>query len=270
MRYAFDVRRPRRGLVVSAGLVCLGAACSPRALLPAEPERDAARDLPADTGSPGDGGGAGDASTLDGSIPTKDGVPIGDCVEPSPAELAALGCPTTEPQQASSCNLPAELRCRFAISTRNGYASQDVLQCAPSNFPTSSVAMEWFGARVTCGRTCGLPASNAIALVAADCEGRAVVSCRGDLKAGGLVFTAESTAQNLLDAELEAVVFACAKGTVYNELIEISVANGCPRTLALPAGFDPALAACMKARLERTRWDCAVPLACGSYQRILL
>ncbi|MDB4983057.1 MAG: hypothetical protein JWM82_3809 [Myxococcales bacterium] len=255
---------------MSAGLCCLGAACSPRALSHAEPERDAERDLPADTASSGDDGGGSDVSTLDGSIPTKDGVPIGDCVEPTPAELAALRCPATEPQQESSCDSSAALRCRFAISTRNGYASQDVLQCAPSNSPTSFGAMKWFGARVTCGRTCELPASNAIALVAADCEGRTVVSCRGDLEEKGAVFSAESTAQDLLDAELAAAVFACAKGDVFNELIEVGVASGCPRTLAVPAGFDPSLAACVKARLERTRWDCALALACGSYQRILL
>jgi hypothetical protein len=229
----------RLQLAVSVGLGCFGAACS-------------------------------SGATRDGSIPTKDGVPIGDCVEPTPAELAALGCPATAFQQGSSCDRAAALRCRFAISARNGYASQDVLQCAASNSPTSPGAMEWLGARVTCGRTCQLPATNAIALVTADCEGRAVVSCRGDLEAQGQVFSAESTAQDLLDAELAAAVFACAKGGVFNQFVEVSVANGCPRTLAVPTGFDPALAACVKARLESARWDCAVPLACGAYQRIFI
>ena len=246
--------RARLQLVVSVGLGCLGAACSSSALSQAGPD-----------------GGGGDALTLDGSIPTKDGVPIGDCTEPTPAELAALGCPATEFQQGASCDRPAALRCRFAISARNGYASQDVLQCAPSNSPTSPGAMVWLGARVTCGRTCHLPAANAIALAAAGCEGRPVASCRGDLEAAlGQAFSAESTAQDLLDAELAAVVVACAKGGVFNQLIEVTVANGCPRTLAVPTDFDPALAACVKARLEGARWDCAVPLACGSYQRIFI
>jgi hypothetical protein len=108
------------------------------------------------------------------------------------------------------------------------------------------------------------PATIGIALQAADCDSRPIVSCRDDL---GGSFTDDPTAQALFDEEVTHAVALCVGDnmSMIDVLFEVSAANGCPRTLAVPAGVAPAVVTCLKARFERARWDCAVPLACGSY-----
>src|SRR5689334_2238278 len=68
-----------------------------------------------------------DAATRDAAgevfvaaIRTKDGVPIGDCTEPTAEELAAMGCPVTRPIAGTACDVPDGVFCRYAIETANG------------------------------------------------------------------------------------------------------------------------------------------------------
>jgi hypothetical protein len=274
-------RRHSAGTAFGAALaVVLAGACGPRTLTPTTPENDAAPDTPGDTAPYAQGDAAPDAHADvaapgtdvgqepvledDGGLRTKSGVPVGDCVEPT----AAAGCPQTEPEQESPCDGHVGLRCPYPIMTSDGYASQDVVTCSRSDFSTPPGAIVWFGTRNICGRTCDLPPANTIALPTADCQSRAVVKCQLDLEGAGWSFSADNSAQNFLDDELAAVVTACAKRQLTDQLIEVLVTNGCPTSLL--AAVDASVLACLKARLATVLWDCAIPLTCAQYDIVLI
>jgi hypothetical protein len=217
------------------------------------------------SGNPDGGGGRG-------PIPTKDGVPIGDCRELSADELAALGCPIEPPQPLSSCDgsiagCPYELRscdvpgteCPYEIRVESSMSSQVFYRC-------SGDAPSWGGgAMLTCGIVCAAPEAH-ITEFSPSCGNRTVSSCAS----GSDIL---STAQNKLDIAFASLLSDCgypvspvSPGTLFDR-VQLELTDGCPTRLSSISPLDSAVLQCLTARLDSLRWDCALNLTCTAFAR---
>lgn len=204
---------------------------------------------PLSASRPDGGTGEGDAA-----VPLKNGVPIGTCVDTTPAELAA-GCPSGPPGRDVPCNAPSTLRCRYPIDAADGVATQDFLICDTRGLN----GRIWVGPRITCGRSCAFSPGEPFVLETTNCGSRPVISFRDDLMKGDAIYSEEwTTTQDLLDAEIDKVVLGCIKD-LYGAHIEVGVQGGCPQRFTTSVPLDPSATACIQAALEKVRWDCAAP-----------
>jgi hypothetical protein len=244
--------------VVTGGLACSHA---PLTDSPGAPSADAA-------GAAGNSGLSGYAPVDDPSIPTKGGVPVGDCTEPTAEQLTALGCPVSEPAFQSSCDAPASALCRYSITVTPGFSSQLVYGCE-QQLGSTTTTTAWTAVRTTCGESCRATATNIIDVSGATCAERSVVSCLAQLSNMGDFFAASPTKQELLNSELSLLVSTCAGGVNDNE-VEVHLEGGCPVQISSEKPFSPEVVACFKTRLETLRWDCAEDLVCGRFDHVLL
>jgi hypothetical protein len=100
-------------------------------------------------------------------IPTKDGLPIGDCTDPTPEELAASGCPPELEYMAPCTEIGAI--CRTEIRTDASQTSQGYLTCQENGQLNVGVLL-------TCGSTCDVSAGNDAMLRR---DGLQLTSCHG-------------------------------------------------------------------------------------------
>jgi len=199
-------------------------------------------------GSPGGGGSGGRAAA-----PMKDGVPIGDCQELTPAERPSA-CPAQPPEPLSSCVAPENTACAYDIEVADGRASQDVFLCngEPRSWGTGVV--------VTCGTTCGAPGAYVVALSGVACSQRTPSSCDDH----GSVY-AFPTAQQRLDGSFERLLRDCLGNAAYGNQFQLDLKDGCPQSLSTSQALTLDGRACVEQKLGNLRWDCALDLSCSRY-----
>jgi hypothetical protein len=214
------------------------------------------------------GGAAGGSPAGDGSartIPTKNGVPIGDCVDPSASALAAAGCPTAQPPMMSACGAPAGTVCRYEIQTEPGYSQQAVFVCSDKSWGP--------GVLNTCGQICQLgvaatsPPAQIVDLQGGACASRPVTECQG--VPGTQYWAPAQTAQTRLNEQLRAQIAVCY-GSMQENSIQVQVIDGCPVRLTVQAVVDASVIECLTTGLATQRWSCAMDLVCAQYSMFYL
>jgi hypothetical protein len=214
---------------------------------------DASAGMPAG-GAPEVAGGAGSGWVL----PTKDGIPIGDCTEPSASELTRDGCPASEADGVACDAAQNGDVCRYAIETEPEFMSA---------FQGYAVCLDgrWVPGDQRCSDTCH-SASTGIETVrfdTSDCSTRPRLACaRVDP-----TVVPRPSAQNSMDDELEALVQGCSPSAWY---AEVDFENGCPTELITSSSIDPSVVACLVSKLTGVRYDCAVPIPCSSWSAIAI
>lgn len=190
-----------------------------------------------------------------GTIPTKNGVPIGDCREPTTAQQTALGCPTTAPAPMSACAAPIGTICRYDIDTSLGYiAYQNVFGCDSEG--------SWGpGASQLCGQTCSYSGSTVIDLDSANCSSRTLTRC---IDAMNRQYAYPPPAQTLLNDYLHDALNTCLGGTFLG-FVTLDVKSGCAKRLTTDRSLAPEQSACLKQRFESVRLDCAQQVLCSSF-----
>jgi hypothetical protein len=210
-----------------------------------------------------DAAGDGDASDSAGEAPItprfKEGVPIGDCEELGPAELAARGCPPTPPSVDVACNVPKETVCGYSIKVEGELSSQVIYTCPR---PFDGAQPRWFGWTSSCGVACPADQRDSIPIDGPPCAERPIVSC-GE----GRTYAIGTTAHRIASDELGAHIAACGGGSITGVTIHLEVKDGCPVRLF---GLGPPISDCLKERLSNLRWRCAMPLVCANYGIYLL
>lgn len=203
------------------------------------------------------GGGEAARAGAGATVPTKDGVPIGDCRERDPSEQLLAGCPDTAPAEATACDAAQEGNtCRYTIHTAPELmsAEQDTAICKEGT---------WRGPFLQqCSVTChALTGTNVLSLDASDCAARARLDCYPiDVSA-----VVSPTAQTLMDWKLQTLLSECVTPLPYGEHVEVDFSDGCPSSLATAVTLDPSIVACLAAKLTGVRYDCAVPLPCSTW-----
>jgi hypothetical protein len=186
-------------------------------------------------------------------IPTKGGIPIGDCKEPTAQSLAAQGCPATQPQPMQACSADQDGKeCRYEIRIESTLTSQLVFTCNASEGNWGPGSTEF------CGETCGTRDEHAIEFDTEDCTERSAAVC-DDGK--GTQYAFAPSAYTLTGAMLQSALGACMTDRPGN-LIEMAFVNGCPARMTSHMELDAAAVTCLKQRLARARWKCATTLPC--------
>jgi hypothetical protein len=218
-------------------------------------QRDAP-DVSASGGAPPLAGAAGSGVTL----PTKDGIPVGDCTEPSASELTRDGCPVNASDGGACAATQAGVVCRYAIETQPEFTSavQSYAVCLDGR---------WVPGAQRCSDMCRacLDGISAQRFDTSDCATRALLACPADPSV-----VPRPTAQNLMDDELERLVESCGPKPLYSPGAEIDFENGCPAALLTATQVDPGLVACLVSKLTSVRYECAVPLPCSFWSDIAI
>jgi hypothetical protein len=184
-------------------------------------------------------------------IPTKDGLPIGDCTDPTPEELAASGCPPELEYMAPCTEIGAI--CRTEIRTDASQTSQGYLTCQENGQLNVGVLL-------TCGSTCDVSAGNDAMLDATDCSSRPVTEC----DTSEVTYGVPPLAQQRADRELAQVIQVCGGFPIDNR-IQVKLLNGCPYALSTTPTLSASIVDCLKGTLSQVRWSCAEDLMCASW-----
>jgi hypothetical protein len=186
-------------------------------------------------------------------IPTKHGIPIGDCKDPTAQSLAAQGCPAMQPQPMQACSADQDGKeCRYEIRIESTLTSQLVFTCNASEGNWGPGSTEF------CGETCGTSDEHAIEFDTKSCTERTAAVC-DDGKGTQYAFT--PSAYTLAGAMLQSVLEAC-KADMASNLVEMAFVNGCPARMTSHIELDATAVACLKQRLAPARWKCATTLPC--------
>ena len=206
----------------------------------------------ASLGTPGLGGS--------GALPTKDGIPVGDCTEPTPSQQADAGCSVPQPV-GSPCDVQGAA-CRYSIETSQELAS------ALQNY---SVCLDgrWFATTERCSETCRA-ARDLVETTfdTSDCEARPELACNPGMF-GDDQTSPPLSAQVLMDEELEALLATCGLLDAPGPDVEVDFENGCPSALGVLASLDPTVVACLVANLAGARYGCARLLPCSHWNRTI-
>lgn len=186
-----------------------------------------------------------------------DGVPVGDCREPTSATRLP-GCPERPPGEGFACEAPNGVKqCPYDIEVREGEAWQRVFVCHPEQ-------LTWSSSQFQCGVVCPDLAPHVLELER-NCEGRTITKCANP----DIVYAFE-TAQQLLDSALERALRSCWGDMSYGTRFRIEVEQGCATRFESAVALPPAVASCVTGRLNGLRWDCASNLRCGRYYVAIL
>jgi hypothetical protein len=209
--------------------------------------RGAAAGEPGDAGAPsaGEPGAAGAHE-----VRTKNGLPIGDCTEPTAEELAASGCPAVLEPGAPCTQI--EATCRSEILT------DDRTRSVQNYFTCQEDGHLGGGSGYVCGKTCNGSAGNDATLDISDCSSRPFTEC--DTTNVNYPYLAQDKA----DHELARIIQACG-GPLIDIRVEVKVMNGCPYALSTISTVSASVVECLKATLSNVRWSCSEDLACVSW-----
>jgi hypothetical protein len=190
-----------------------------------------------------------------GTIPTKDGIPIGDCHEPTADQLTALGCPISKPAPMSACTAPVGTVCRYDIDTSLGSsAHQDVFACnSEGNWGAGSSAL--------CGQKCSYSGSTVIDLDSTNCSSRAITRC---IDAMNRQYAYPPSAQSLLNDYVLEALNTCMAGSFLG-YVTLNVESGCATRLTTDRSFSTEVVSCLKQRFESIRLDCAMQVLCSNF-----
>jgi len=206
----------------------------------------------ASAGTSGDAAGEQGVGGRDEPPPTIDGVPIGDCREPT-SETRSAGCPEEPPMESEVCEAPDGLKqCPYTIEVSEGSASQRVFICHPEQ-------LIWGSLQASCGMLCPELGPHVIELEQ-PCAERTMTTCRS----ANIIYAYE-TAQQWLDSAFEGAVARCVGGSTYGTQFWLELENGCPARFASAVALPQDVAECVSSTLNQTRWDCAVDLSCSRY-----
>jgi len=217
-------------------------------------------------GAPMNGGGGSSGGTTQGAgngavagtpseppVPTKNGVPISDCREPTPETLSASGCPPVDPVEGDACDLPDRTRCDFEITTQSGWSYQDWASC--EGHAWSQIYGE------TCGATCRSVGPTRT-LDTADCLARVSSPCERTSGPGAWPLSAfEASNKRLYDV----VVDECGVSTGSGGKIELRFDDGCPSSLSASKEIQASEVDCLVTTLSDERWECAEPTPCVTW-----
>jgi hypothetical protein len=198
-------------------------------------------------------GGAGGAD-----VPRLDGVPIGDCREPTDEERVALGCPASPPEAGTSCDLASGVTCGYSLSTDRGGSNQEIYLCS------NDEDRLWWTVGRECGELCTDGGPHAVELDASDCASRPADDCELE----GAVFAYVPSGYTLLSYTLSDVIKACGPSSNFSAALELE--HGCPTRLTTNNEFSPEALACIRETLESKRYTCGELLPCVDYSEILL
>lgn len=189
-----------------------------------------------------------------GVLPNKEGVPIGDCRERSPAEQTALGCPAEKPTPGVTCSTPPDVACRYGIDViGNTMSTESVFLCLDGKWGPGSVG--------SCGQICDYVGSNLIEFQGLDCGARPISKCSELTNA---TYAFEPTAQSELNSVLMRVLRTCL-GEPYIGSADLEVVNGCATKLVSAAPFSTEVTECLRKTFEPVRLDCARQLTCSGF-----
>ncbi|HET7538789.1 MAG TPA: hypothetical protein VFK05_02925 [Polyangiaceae bacterium] len=212
--------------------------------------------------------GLGGAAPLAGSsgaggghpnVPRLNGVPIGDCREPTDDERTALGCPRSPPSERAACDLAPGITCAYSLSTDQDTAYQDLYLCA------SDLGRQWWRLRERCGALCVDGGPHVLELDAADCTSRPPDSC----ELPGTSFSYAPSGDTLLSYILADVIESCSPGAI-DFSVTLELAHGCATRLSTTYEFSPAELACLREKLESVRYTCGELLPCTDYAMYLI
>lgn len=189
-----------------------------------------------------------------GVLPKKDGVPIGNCTERTPAEQTALGCPVEKPTPGNACSTPTGVACRYGIDVLgNTMSTESVFLCSDGQWGPGSVEK--------CGQICDFVGSNLIEFQGLDCGARPISKCS---ELTNTTYAFEPAAQSELDSVLIEALRTCL-GTPYIGSANLEVINGCATRLVTGASFSAEVTECLRKTFEPVRLDCARQLTCSGF-----
>jgi len=206
----------------------------------------------ASAGAPGVGGAASDEWTL----PTKDGIPIGDCTEPSPSELMRDGCPVSQSNGVACAEAQEGAVCQYAIVTdaEGMSAFQNYTVCLDGR---------WIPGGRRCAETChsSVTDSTITRFDTSDCATRTELLC----PPSDATIVPQPSAQDEMDHEIEELLRTCEMTQRVGVGAEIDFEDGCPSALVTSSSLDPSILACLMSGLSVARYVCAVPLPCAIF-----
>jgi hypothetical protein len=191
-------------------------------------------------------------------VPRLDGVPIGDCREPTDDERTALGCPVSPPEAGTSCDLAPGVTCGYSLSTNRGSSYQELYLCS------NDEERQWWTLAQSCGEVCTDGGPYALELDASDCASRPMASCELE----GAVFAYAPSGATLLKYTLSDVISACAHIDIFSAALELT--QGCPTRFTTNYEFSPEALACIRETFENKRYACGELLPCVDYAAVLL
>jgi hypothetical protein len=186
-------------------------------------------------------------------VPTKNGVPIGDCKEPTPEELMAAGCPPVEPVAGDACDLPEGTSCEYGIVTDYGLSEQRLAICEGRAWSQIFQSL--------CGATCQ-PLGPSRTLDTADCFARTAEPCKTTSLPDKLPMSAYGATLGQLDI---IIVGGCDGPIAPVNEIELEFAGGCPSSVSAPSRTQAPALDCVVNALANVRWECAAPIPCVNW-----
>jgi hypothetical protein len=203
-------------------------------------------------------GGAGGAGSS-GDVPRLNGVPIGDCREPTDEERTALGCPESPPEDGASCDLTRGVTCAYSLSTDHSGSYQDLYLCS------NDEERHWWLLQEGCGQLCTDGGPHALELDASDCASRPPDDCPLE----GTVFAYAPSGSTRLSYTLSDLVKACTPA-VANFSVALELAHGCPTRFTTNYEFSSGALDCIRETLESRRYTCGELLPCVDYSEYFL
>jgi len=208
--------------------------------------------------------GAAEEAGAETTLPTKNGIPVGDCTDPTPEERMSEGCPSREPLSPMeyACDAAHEgVLCRYDVWTEPefGNAGQDYVLC-DDGYWSAPLGQE-------CSVTCHAAQTgiDTLMLDTSDCSSRRVLACDPIED-----YPIPPSAQVLMDTELQTLLQGCAMSKPYGFGVEVDFSDGCPSELVTSVSLDPDIVTCLAAALVGARFQCAVPLPCATWSSIPL
>lgn len=192
-------------------------------------------------------------------IPRKNGLPIGDCHDPTPADQAWAHCPVEQPEPGSACSVPDAV-CHYAIQTDGSSSFQPVFHCLGGNWGVGRMAR--------CGSSCGAAGGRAVG-IAGECSARAESTCER-IDPQPILPLTDQTAQELLDDIVQQTINPCLTGPFVENAFEVGFRDGCAVSWGALTAPDAETQACITRAFAAHHFSCAESLECGFGGRIFL
>ena|SRR6188768_691061 len=199
----------------------------------------------------------GDAPTVPGGepeVPLLNGIPIGDCREPTADEHAALGCPQSPPTEGAPCDFARGASCAYSLSTDRGDASQNLYFCS------NDAERQWSLTQEQCGYVCTDRGPKVLEFDVADCATREEDNCQD----AGVVYAYTPSGSRRMSDLLSQAIRHCAPADL-NLSVSLDLVRGCVKSFSTTHEFSQAALACLRERFESLRYACAEKVPCVSY-----
>jgi hypothetical protein len=181
-------------------------------------------------------------------VETVDGIPLGDCREPTADELSEQGCPAAAPEGYAACT-QSNLSCSYGTSSSAGYALQDNFYCYNS---------QWSKSQTVCGYGCQGRFEYEIDFTA-DCADRELIDC---VERSNTTYSNPSS-QSYLDEVVGLIVMECGGELTYRYM-QFEFIDGCPTHATFDHEQTPEFLECLSEALGNAKLSCAINLTCSN------